>query len=391
MREKFLIFGTPLIGEEEIKEVESSLRAGWLGTGPKVARFEADFSAYKGIKETHVAAVNSCTAALHLSMIAAEIGPGDEVITTALTFCATVNAVIHAGATPVLADIDPQTMNINPEQIERRITPRTRAILPVHFAGRCCDMDAIMGIARRHRLKVIEDCAHAIESEYHGVKAGTFGDFGCYSFYATKNVATGEGGMVIARKEDDIARVKVLALHGMSKDAWRRFSDEGYKHYHVVECGFKYNMMDLQAALGIHQLQRVEQNWLKRKQIWDHYQEAFHNLPLTRPADPEPLTRHAHHLYTILIDEKRSGIARDDFLNEMTKRKIGVGVHYLSIPEHPYYQETFGWKPEEFPNAMRIGRQTVSLPLSARLSNRDVDDVMSAIRRTLKNPRVSAT
>jgi len=391
MREKFLIFGTPLIGEEEIKEVESSLRAGWLGTGPKVARFEADFSAYKGIKETHVAAVNSCTAALHLSMIAAGIGPGDEVITTALTFCATVNAVIHAGATPVLADIDPQTMNINPEQIERRITPRTRAILPVHFAGRCCDMDAIMGIARRHRLKVIEDCAHAIESEYHGVKAGTFGDFGCYSFYATKNVATGEGGMVIARKEDDIARVKVLALHGMSKDAWRRFSDEGYKHYHVVECGFKYNMMDLQAALGIHQLQRVEQNWLKRKQIWDHYQEAFHNLPLTRPADPEPLTRHAHHLYTILIDEKRSGIARDDFLNEMTKRKIGVGVHYLSIPEHPYYQETFGWKPEEFPNAMRIGRQTVSLPLSARLSNRDVDDVMSAIRRTLKNPRVSAT
>lgn len=391
MREKFLIFGTPLIGEEEIKEVESSLRAGWLGTGPKVARFEADFSAYKGIKETHVAAVNSCTAALHLSMIAAEIGPGDEVITTALTFCATVNAVIHAGATPVLADIDPQTMNINPEQIERRITPRTRAILPVHFAGRCCDMDAIMGIARRHRLKVIEDCAHAIESEYHGVKAGTFGDFGCYSFYVTKNVATGEGGMVIARKEDDIARVKVLALHGMSKDAWRRFSDEGYKHYHVVECGFKYNMMDLQAALGIHQLQRVEQNWLKRKQIWDHYQEAFHNLPLTRPADPEPLTRHAHHLYTILIDEKRSGIARDDFLNEMTKRKIGVGVHYLSIPEHPYYQETFGWKPEEFPNAMRIGRQTVSLPLSARLSNRDVDDVMSAIRRTLKNPRVSAT
>jgi dTDP-4-amino-4,6-dideoxygalactose transaminase len=391
MREKFLIFGTPLIGEEEIKEVESSLRAGWLGTGPKVARFEADFSAYKGIKETHVAAVNSCTAALHLSMIAAGIGPGDEVITTALTFCATVNAVIHAGATPVLADIDPQTMNIDPKQIERRITPRTRAILPVHFAGRCCDMDAIMGIARRHRLKVIEDCAHAIESEYHGVKAGTFGDFGCYSFYATKNVATGEGGMVIARKEDDIARVKVLALHGMSKDAWRRFSDEGYKHYHVVECGFKYNMMDLQAALGIHQLQRVEQNWLKRKQIWDHYQEAFHNLPLTRPADPEPLTRHAHHLYTILIDEKRSGIARDDFLNEMTKRKIGVGVHYLSIPEHPYYQETFGWKPEEFPNAMRIGRQTVSLPLSARLSNRDVDDVMSAIRRTLKNPRVSAT
>ncbi|MGE5855879.1 MAG: DegT/DnrJ/EryC1/StrS family aminotransferase, partial [Syntrophaceae bacterium] len=223
MRETFLIFGAPLIGEEEIGEVESSMREGWLGTGPKVARFEADFASYKGVEESRVAAVNSCTAALHLSMIAAGIGPGDEVITTALTFCATVNAIIHAGATPVLADINPQTMNIDPAEIEKRITPKTRAILPVHFAGRCCDMDAIMDIAQRHSLKVIEDCAHAIESEHKGTKAGTFGDFGCFSFYVTKNVVTGEGGMVLAKKEEDIARVKVLALHGMTKDAWRRF------------------------------------------------------------------------------------------------------------------------------------------------------------------------
>lgn len=387
MRETFLIFGTPLIGEEEIGEVESSLRAGWLGTGPKVARFEADFAAYKGIKESHVAAVNSCTAALHLSMIAAGIGPGDEVITTALTFCATVNAIIHAGAIPVLADINPHTMNIDPEEIERKITSRTRAILPVHFAGRCCDMNAIMDIARRHRLKVIEDCAHAIESEYHGMKAGTFGDFGCYSFYVTKNVVTGEGGMVIAKKEDDIARVKVLALHGMSKDAWRRFSDDGYKHYHVIECGFKYNMMDLQAAIGIHQLERIEQNWRKREQLWNRYQEALSDLPLTRPADPDPLTRHAFHLYTILIDEEWAGIARDDFLNEMTKRRIGVGVHYLSIPEHPYYRSRYGWRTEDYPNAMTRGRQTVSLPLSARLNDADFDDVTGAVRETLVRHR----
>lgn len=387
MREKFLVFGAPLIGEEEIGEVESSMRAGWLGTGPKVARFEADFAAYKGIEESRVAAVNSCTAALHLSMIAAGIGPGDEVITTALTFCATVNAIIHAGATPVLADINPQTMNIDPHEIERRITPRTRAILPVHLAGRCCDMDAIMDIAQRHSLKVIEDCAHAIESEHKDTKAGTFGDFGCFSFYVTKNVATGEGGMVLAKREEDIARVKVLALHGMTKDAWRRFSDEGYKHYHVVECGFKYNMMDLQAAIGIHQLERVEQNWLKRQDIWNDYQKALSDLPLTRPADPEPRTRHAYHLYTILVDEGRTGIHRDAFLSEMTKRKIGVGVHYLSIPEHPYYRETFGWKPEEFPNAMLIGRQTVSLPISPKLADQDVEDVVAAIKWTLEKPR----
>lgn len=383
MRETFLTFGTPLIGEEEIGEVESSLRAGWLGTGPKVARFEADFAAYKGIEEVRIAAVNSCTAALHLSMIAAGIGPGDEVITTALTFCATVNAVIHAGATPVLTDVVPQTMNIDPDLVEKNITPKTRAILPVHFAGRCCDMGALMDIARRHRLKVIEDCAHAIESEHKGLTSGTFGDFGCFSFYATKNVATGEGGMVIARQEEDIARVKVLALHGMSKDAWRRFSDDGYRHYHVVECGFKYNMMDLQAAIGIHQLERVEQNWLRRKQIWNHYQAALHDLPLARPADPEPCERHAYHLYTIRIDGKRAGIARDDFLNEMTKRRIGVGVHYLSIPEHPYYRSKYGWKPEDYPNAMSLGRQTVSLPLSARLSDTDLDDVAGAVREIL--------
>ena len=380
MRSKFLVFGQPLIEQSEIDEVTDSLRKAWLGTGPKVARFEADFAVYKGVPETRVAAVNSCTAALHVSMIAAGIKPGDEVITTALTFCATVNAIIHSGATPVLADVDPVTMNINPADIERKITPKTKAILPVHFAGRPCDMDAIMDVAGKYRLKVVEDCAHAIETEYHGHKAGTFGDFGCFSFYVTKNVVTGEGGMALAKREADIARVKVLALHGMSKDAWRRFSDEGFKHYQVVECGFKYNMMDLQAAIGIHQLKRVNDHWIRRQKIWNRYQEAFSDLPVALPAESDPETRHAYHLYTLLIDGKKTGIERDQFLDAMTKRQIGVGVHYLSIAEHPYYQEAYGWGPEDCPNAMRIGRQTVSLPLSAILTDADVDDVIQAVR-----------
>lgn len=380
-KERFLVFGAPAVEEAEIAEVVASMRSGWLGTGPKVARFENDIRAYKGAK--HTVAVNSCTAAMHLSLLAAGVKPGDEVITTAMTFCSTVNVIIHAGATPVLVDVDPVTMNIDPEQVKAKITPSTRAIIPVHFAGRACDMDALCDLVDRYDLKLIEDCAHAIETEYKGRKAGVFGDFGCLSFYVTKNVMTGEGGMVLTRSEEDAARIKVLALHGMSKDAWKRFSDEGYKHYQVVEAGFKYNMMDLQAAIGIHQLQRVEPYWLRRQEIWWRYNEAFADLPIGLPAAPEPDTRHAYHLYTILIDELKTGISRDAFLEAVTAHNIGVGVHYLSIPEHPYYQRSFGWKPEEYPNAMQIGRQTVSLPLSAKLTDADVEDVIKAVRRIM--------
>jgi len=378
MRERFLTFGAPLIGEDEIAEVVDSLRSGWLGTGPKTARFERDFAAYKGADQA--VAVNSCTAALHLSLLAAGLGPGDEVITTPLTFCATVNAILHAGATPVLADVDPVTFNLDPAAVAARITPRTRAILPVHFAGRPCGMGAFVALAERYDLRVIEDCAHAIESTYDGRPVGTFGDFGCFSFYVTKNVVTGEGGMILARRAEDAARLKTLALHGMSHDAWRRFSDSGYRHYQVVECGFKYNMMDLQAAIGLHQLARVEASWQRRCAIWARYQDAFADLPVTRPAAPEPRSRHAHHLYTLLIDAARCGRARDDFLTHMTAQRIGVGVHYLSLPEHPYYQDRLGWRPEDTPNAMRIGRQTVSLPLSPALTDADVEDVIAAVR-----------
>ena len=376
-RSSFLVFGTPAIEDAEIQEVTASMKTGWLGTGPKVAQFESDFAAYKGVKNT--IALNSCTAALHLSLLVAGIKQGDEVITTPMTFCATINAIIHAGGTPVLADVDPVTMNIDPIQVESKITPRTRAIVPVHFAGRCCNIDALCDIAQRHNLKIIEDCAHAIETEYKGQKAGTFGDFGCFSFYVTKNIVTGEGGMVLTKREEDAARIKVLALHGMSKDAWKRFSDEGYKHYSVVECGFKYNMMDLQAAIGIHQLQRVETYWQRRQEIWQQYNETFADLPIGLPPEPELNTRHAYHLYTIQVDKAKTGINRDAFLNAMTAHNIGVGVHYLSIPEHPYYQQTFGWKPEDYPHAMKIGQETVSLPLSARLTDNDVGNVIAAV------------
>lgn len=381
-KENFLVFGSPLIEEPEIEAVIAALKSGWLGTGPKVAQFERDFASYKGAK--YSAALNSCSAALHLSILAAGIKPGDEIITTPLTFCATVNAIIHAGAVPILADVDPNTMNIDPVEIEKKISPKTRAIIPVHFAGRPCDMDRIMGIAIKHGLKVIEDCAHAIETEYKGNKAGTFGDFGCFSFYVTKNIVTGEGGMVLAKLEEDIAWIKVLGLHGMSKDAWKRFSDEGYRHYQVVECGFKYNMMDLQAAIGLDQLRRIDSYWEKRSAVWQRYNDAFSCLPIGLPAAPEPETRHAYHLYTVLVDEARSGISRDSFLDAMTLENIGIGVHYLSLPEHVYYQRTFGWKPEDYPYAMAIGRQTVSLPISAKLTDQDVNDVIEAVRKIIR-------
>jgi dTDP-4-amino-4,6-dideoxygalactose transaminase len=377
-RTEFLIFGSPKIEQAEIDEVTSVMKSGWLGTGPRVAQFEHDFAAFKGVP--NAVALNSCTAALHLSILAAGIKRGDEVITTPMTFCATVNAILHAGGTPILADIDPHTLNIDPDQVESKITSRTRAILPVHFAGRPCDMDRLCEISERHHLKLIEDCAHAIETEYKGRKSGTFGDFGCFSFYVTKNIVTGEGGMVLTRNEEDAARIKILGLHGMSKDAWKRFGDSGYKHYQVVECGFKYNMMDLQAAIGIHQLQRINAYWDRRQEIWRRYNEAFADLPIGLPAEPEPDTRHGFHLYTILIDESKTGIARDAFLSEMSARNIGVGVHYLSVTEHPYYHQALGWKPEDCPQATRIGRETVSLPFSAKLTDDDVEDVIRETR-----------
>lgn len=383
MRKDFLVFGSPLIEQPEIDEVVASLKSGWLGTGPKVHKFEEMFKEYKGAK--FAVALNSCTAALHLSLLAIGIKPGNEVIVPTMTFASTANAVIHAGGIPVFADCKKDTMNIDPEDIRRKITSKTRAIIPVHLAGRACEMDAIMDIAQRHHLKIVEDAAHAIETEYHRKKAGAFGDLGCFSFYVTKNIITGEGGMVVTDNEDYANRIKVMGLHGMSKDAWKRFSDEGYKHYQVVYTGFKYNMMDLQAAIGIHQLPRIEKYWKRRQEIWNRYNEAFKDLPAFTPASIEPDTCHAYHLYTLLLDIDNLKIGRDEFLDEMTRHNIGVGVHYIALHLHPYYRETFGYKRADFPNAEWISDRTVSLPLSAKLTDSDVEDVIEAVRKIIIN------
>jgi dTDP-4-amino-4,6-dideoxygalactose transaminase len=381
MREEFLVFGSPLIEQPEIDEVVASLESGWLGTGPKVARFEQLFKEHNGSR--YAIAVNSCTAALHLSMLAAGVQPGDEVIVPAMTFAATANAVIHAGGQPAFVDCLKDTMNIDPEAVEAALTPKTKAIIPVHFAGRPCDMESLMDIARRHDLKVIEDCAHGIETEYHGQKAGTFGDLGCFSFYVTKNIVTGEGGMVVTASEESADLIKVLALHGMSKDAWSRFSDEGFKHYQVIYCGYKYNMMDIQAAIGMHQLPRVERYWNRRRELWQRYDEAFDGLPALTPARPEPATRHAYHLYTLLLDIDNIEITRDRFMDEMAKRNIGTGVHYIALHLHPFYQHAFGYSPGDFPQSEWISKRTVSLPLSAKLSDGDAGDVIDAVTEIL--------
>lgn len=381
VRDDFLVFGSPAIEEDEVKEVVDSIRSGWLGTGPKVHKFEEMFKKYKGVK--HAMALNSCTAGLHMALLAVGVQPGDEVITTPMTFCATANVIIHAGATPVFADCEKDTMNIAPEEIRKKITPRTRAIMPVHFAGRPCKMDEIMAIADKHGLKVIEDCAHAIETEYKGKKAGTFGDIGCFSFYVTKNIITGEGGMDITNNDDFADRIKICSLHGMSKDAWKRFADKGYKHYQVVYPGFKYNMMDIQAAIGMHQLPRIERYSKRRKEIWERYNKAFQDLPAFIPAKIEKGTRHSLHLYTLLVDLERIKVSRDTVLEALTKENIGIGVHYLAVHLQPFYIEKFGFKRGDYPNAEFISDRTVSIPISAKLTDKDVQDVINAVRKVL--------
>lgn len=382
MRKDFLVFGSPLIEQPEIDEVVASLESGWLGTGPKVDQFEEMFKEFKGSE--FAVALNSCTAALHLSLLAIDPQPGDEVIVPTMTFAATANAVIHAGATPVFVDCKRDTMNIEPEDIERKVTSKTRVIIPVHFAGRPCDMDAVMDIAQRNNLTIIEDCAHAIETEYHGKKAGTFGSLGCFSFYVTKNIVTGEGGMVITDIQDYADKIKVLALHGMTKDAWKRFADEGYKHYQVVYAGFKYNMMDIQAAIGIHQMPRAQAYWKRRCEIWKRYDEAFSTLPVITPAPVEKDSKHAHHLYTLLLDLENTDITRDQFLDQMTKRNIGVGVHYIALHLHPYYGKAYGYREGDFPNSEWISDRTVSIPLSAKLADSDIEDVISSVEAIFK-------
>ncbi len=378
MRKDFLPFGFPLIEEPEIEEVVKTLRSGWVSTGPKTHQFEEDFRKYVGAE--HAIALNSCTAAMHLALLAIGVGEGDEVIVPAMTFASTANVIVHCGATPVFVDCNRETMNIDPSDVEKKITPRTKAIMVVHMAGRACDMETIMALAKKHSLKVIEDAAHAVETEYKGHKVGTIGDIGCYSFYATKNVVTGEGGMVVTNNEEYAKRIRVLALHGMNKFAWNRYGSEGYKHYEFIEAGYKYNMSDIQASLGIHQLARVEKTWKRREEIWKKYSEDLKNLPIILPAPVAEGDRHAYHLYTVLMDDSKTKVTRDQFLEEMTKRNIGCGVHFYALHLQPVYRQLLGHKEGDLPNTEWIGARTASIPLSAKLSDADVREVVEAIK-----------
>ena len=376
-----LVFGAPVLGEEEIASVAECIRSQWIGLGPRVERLEQEFARYKGTP--YALAVSSGTAAIHLALAAMGIGAGDEVIAPAMTFCSTIHAIVHTGVNPVLVDCRRDTFNIDPEQIESRITPQTKAILVVHMCGRSCEMNPILDIARRHRLRVIEDCAHAIEATYKGRPVGLMGDAGCFSFYPTKNITTGDGGMVITRDPQLFERAKVLSLHGMTADAWSRFVG-GPSGYAVIAAGFKYNMTDLAAALGLPQLAKIDDHWRQRGRVWSQYNQRLKELPLMLPPDTEPESRHACHLYTPLLKVEELRAGRAEIIAALDAENIGVGIHYVPVHQQPYYRQQFGFKDSDFPDATFVGERTFSLPLSPAMSDQDVADVLTALTRVCR-------
>jgi dTDP-4-amino-4,6-dideoxygalactose transaminase len=369
------------IGEAEVAEVVATLQSGWLTTGPRVARFERAFAEYVGA--THAVALNSGTAALHLSLLAAGIGPGDEVVTTPLTFCATANAIVHVGATPRFADVDATTWNLCPSSAADAATPRTRALLPVHYAGRPVDVAAFRQLADRLGAVVIEDAAHCVEGRSAGTKIGAAADLTCFSFYATKNLTTGEGGMLTTSREDWATSARAASLHGMSSDAWARYAPGGSPHYDVAAPGFKYNMMDLQAAIGLHQLATIDDRLHRREAIWRDYDEALADLPVTRPAPVRAGDTHAHHLYTILVGPE-SGWTRDALMLALREQGISTSVHFRAVHLHSYYAQRFGLRSGMFPVAEMVSERTLSLPLSAAMTDAEVEHVVRALDRTLR-------
>jgi len=378
MTEEFLPFSRPSISREAIEEVVACLESGWITTGPRVKRFEQALADYLGAP--HVLALSSATAGLHLALAALDLQPGDEVITTPLTFVATLNTIVLAGARPVPVDIDPATLNMDVARLEAALTPRTRAVVPVHFAGLPVDLDAVYGFAGAHGLRVIEDAAHAIGAQYRGQRIGARGDTQVFSFHPNKNMTTGEGGAVATTDPDMAHRIALLRFHGIDREAWNRDGRTGSPHYEVVVPGYKYNMMDIQAALGIHQLGELEGFIQRRTELAERYNTLLADWPaLTLPGKAGYPHRHAWHLYTPLINPDAAGMDRDGFVEAMKARGIGTGIHYRAAHLYPCYRERFGFKSGDFPHAETAGERIVSLPLFPGMSTSDQDRVVAAM------------
>lgn len=386
VRKEFLPFSIPTIEEEEIREVVDSLESGWITTGPKVKRFEDDFKAYVGAP--YAVPLSSATAGLHLALLALGIGEGDEVITTPMTFAATVNVMIHVGAVPVLADIEPGTLNIDVSRVREKITPRTKAVVPVHFAGLPCDMDAIFALAEKFNLKVLEDAAHAVGTEYKGKRIGSLDTVSVFSFHPIKNITTGEGGMVCTRDERLAEEVSLLKFHGMSREAWKRYSAQGTPNYDIVLPGYKYNMMDIQAALGIHQLAKLDRFIEQRTEIAEFYNDAFSAVEEIRTPSAAPYAyRHAWHLYTPLVRIEDLTIDRDGFMAELKKENIGTGLHFKAVHHHPYYRENLPVPEGALPHADYASDRILSLPLFPRMTVQDAKDVVDAVKDVIARNR----
>ena len=378
VRKAFLPFAQPDIDDTEVAEVTSVIRSGWLMSGSKTGRFEAEFAAFVGAG--HAVAVNSCTAAMHLSLEAIGLRAGDEVIVPTYTFTATAEVVRYFGAKPVLVDVDPTTLCIDPAKVEPAVTPRTRAIIPVHLAGRCAEMDDLRVIAERHDLCVIEDAAHAFPAKYKGRTVGTLSDFTCFSFYATKTLTTGEGGMICTENGLLADRCRVMCLHGISGDAWRRYSAEGTWYYEVIAPGFKYNLTDIASAMGLAQLHKANRMQERRAQIAERYTAAFRGLPELQPPPESPAGgQHAWHLYMLRLNLDRLLISRARFIEELRRLNIGTSVHFIPLHLHPYYRKTYGYEPEDLPVAYREYQREISLPVYSKMTDDDVRNVIDAV------------
>ncbi len=384
MGNDFLPFALPDIGEDEINEVVHSLRSGWLTTGPKARRFEKDFSEFLG-GDREALAVNSATAGLHLALEALGVGSGDEVITTTYTFTSSAEIIRYLGADPVFTDIIPETLNMDPSLVEKAITPRTKAIIPVHVGGLPCDMDPLLAIREKYGIPIVEDAAHSFPSYYRGRMIGTLpADISVFSFYATKTITTGEGGMVVTADKDLAARCRVMRLHGIDRDAFDRYtSDKPAWYYEIVAPGFKYNMTDVAASIGIHQLKKAHEFKRKRRSIALRYMEALKDLPVVLPKDGGSPEDHAWHLFVLRLDENRTSMGRDDFIKAMADEGIGCSVHFIPLHLHPYWRDTYGLRPEQFPVATSEYKRTVSLPIYTKMTDGDVERVICAVTKLL--------